>query len=82
MLGFHFVLRIAASTLSRVVRPNLPLLLTTFETVVVETPASSATSVIVTRMLFAGFEVAAPTSKWLLSQPGEFIQEPLEQKTN
>ena len=77
MLGFHLVLRIAAFTLSRVVRLNLPLLLTTFETVAVETPASSATSVIVTRMLFNGFEVAAPTSKWLLSQLGEFIQEPL-----
>jgi hypothetical protein len=77
MLGFHLVLRIAAFTLSRVARPTLPFLLTTFETVAVETPASSAISLIVTRMFFCSLEVAAPTFKWLSSQLGEFIQEPL-----
>jgi len=42
MLGFHPVLRITAFTLSLVARPTLPFSLTTFETVAVETPASSA----------------------------------------
>lgn len=82
MLGFHLVLRIATFTLSRVARPTLPFLLTTFETVAVETPASSAMSLIVTRMLFCTLEVAAPTFKWLSSQLEKFIQEPLQQRTS
>lgn len=77
MLGFHLVLRITAFTLSLVARLTLPFSLTTFETVAVETPASSAMCLIVTRVLFCSLEVATPIFKWLSSQLGEFIQEPL-----
>ena len=73
MLGFHLVLRIAAFTLSLVARPTLPVSLTTFETVAVETPAMSAICFIVTRVFFCILEVDAPTFKWLSCQLGEFI---------